>query len=177
MKRTYVVVLCVALSAAILVLCAACGQNVNQHRDEIATGDDQESSREEIGSTEVARASDGAPSLTVVQAIKAFENAGLECLEPTPISTSDSSPVPKTFSEGVRCVVPSVSPDHGFRIFSFSSEDNLQMVKDYYEAFTGFLGSYVYVKENLLFQTSVSMPVELVEEYQRVFESLPVPEN
>lgn len=108
-------------------------------------------------------------SLTVDQAMQAFRDAGLECENAEPIATNDGSPLPKTFTNAQRCVVPSVGDDHGLRVFAFENEQDLGMVKDYYEAFTGTFGSYVYVRDNLLFQTSVSMPKETAEQYREVF--------
>ncbi|MDP8938707.1 MAG: hypothetical protein M3N10_00115 [Actinomycetota bacterium] len=113
----------------------------------------------------------GQPQLTVDEAMEAFREAGLECEAPEFVAKSDGSPLPKTFEEAQRCVVPSVDADHGIRVFAFDSEEDLQMVKDYYEGFSGMFGSYVYVRDNLLFQTSVSMPEELAEQYQQVFET------
>jgi len=115
--------------------------------------------------------SSGQSSLTVDQAMQAFRDAGLECENPQPVSKTDDSPLPKTFVEAKRCVVPSVDADHGLRVFAFDNERDLKMAKDYYEGFSGFLGSYVYVRDNLLFQTSVSMPKELAEQYREVLES------
>lgn len=46
------------------------------------------------------------------------------------------------------------------------------MVQDYYEGFSSVFGSYVYVRDNLLFQTGVSMPKELAEQYHETFESI-----
>lgn len=108
-------------------------------------------------------------SLTVDQAMQAFRDAGLECENAEPIATNDGSPLPKTFTNAQRCVAPSVGDDHGLRVFAFENEQDLVMVKDYYEAFTGLFGSYVYVRDNLLFQTSVSMPKETAEQYREVF--------
>ena len=119
----------------------------------------------------VSCSSSGQSSLTVDQAMQAFRDTGLECENPQPVSKTDDSPLPKTFVEAKRCVVPSVDADHGLRVFAFDNERDLKMVKDYYEGFSGFLGSYVYVRDNLLFQTSVSMPKELAEQYREVLES------
>ena len=107
--------------------------------------------------------------LTIDQAIQAFRDAGLECENPQPVATNDDSPLPKTFLAAQRCVVPSVDSDHGLRVFEFDNDKDLKMVKDYYEGFSGIFGSYVYVRDNLLFQTSVSMPKDLSIKYQEVF--------
>lgn len=114
----------------------------------------------------------GQSDLTVDQAMQAFRDAGLECENPQPISKTDDSPLPKTFLDAKRCVVPSVDADHGLRVFAFENDRDLKMVQDYYEGFSGFLGSYVYVRDSLLFQTGVSMPKELAEQYRETFESL-----
>ena len=119
----------------------------------------------------VSCTSSGQSSLTMDQAMQAFRDAGLECENPQPVSKTDDSPLPKTFVEAKRCVVPSVDADHGLRVFAFDNEHDLKMVQDYYEGFTGVFGSYVYVRDNLLFQTSVSMPKELAEQYREVLES------
>lgn len=106
---------------------------------------------------------------TVDQALQAFRDAGLECENAQPIDPNDDTPIPKTFVEAKRCIVPSVGDDHGLRVFAFRNTADLKMVQDYYEGFSGALGSYVYVRDNLLFQTSVSMPRELADRYQETF--------
>jgi hypothetical protein len=119
----------------------------------------------------VSCSSGGKSNLTVDQAMQAFRDAGLECENPQPVPKTDDSPLPKTFVDAKRCVVPSVDADHGLRVFAFENDRDLKMVKDYYEGFSGVFGSYVYVRDNLLFQTSVSMPKELAEQYRETFES------
>ena len=113
----------------------------------------------------------GQSAPTIDQAMQAFRDANLECENPQPMSKTNDSLLPKTFLDAKRCVVPSVDADHGLRVFAFENERDLKMVKDYYEGFTGIFGSYVYVRGNLLFQTSVSMSKELAEQYREVFES------
>lgn len=113
----------------------------------------------------------GQSELTVDQAMQAFTDAGLACENPQIIDPNDSSPVPKTFTEAKRCVVSSVGDDHGLRVFAFDSDGDLEQVKVYYESLTGLFGSYVFVRDNLLFQTSVDMPKELADQYQAVFET------
>ena len=110
-------------------------------------------------------------NLTVSGTMQAFRDAGLECENPQPVPKADDSLLPKTFVEGSRCVVPSVDTDHGLRVFMFENERELEIVKDYYAGFTGLFGSYVYVRDNLLFQTSVSMPKEIADQYREVFET------
>lgn len=121
--------------------------------------------------TAVVACGGGAGELTVSQAMQAFRDAGLECEEAQPIDPNDGTPVPKTFIEAQRCVVPSVGADHGLRVFAFDSTADMEQVQAYYQAFTGALGSYVYTRDNLLFQTSVSMPKETADMYQEVFMS------
>ncbi|MCB8950597.1 MAG: hypothetical protein H6650_01150 [Ardenticatenales bacterium] len=80
--------------------------------------------------------------------------------------------MPKTFVDAKRCVIPSIAADHGLRVFAFENKSDLKMVQDYYEGFSSVFGSYVYVRDNLLFQTGVSMPKELAEQYHETFESI-----
>lgn len=109
--------------------------------------------------------------LTIDQAIQAFHDAGLECEDPQPEEKDPSKPRPNTFTDGIRCIAPSVDEDHGIRILSFETQEDLQPVQDYYEGFTGLFASYVFTRDNLLFQTSATMPKELSEQYRETFET------
>lgn len=106
--------------------------------------------------------------LTPDAALTAFEEAGLECVNPEPIDKNNDSMLPKTWLEAFRCEVPSVN-NQGVRVFSFENEADLNQVKAHYEALTGTFGSYVYVNENLLFQTSVDMSKDLAVKYEDAF--------
>lgn len=113
----------------------------------------------------------GGQELTVNQAMQAFRDAGLECEGAQAIDPNDTGPLPKTFTEAQRCVAPSVGDDHGLRVFAFANARDLKVVQDYYQGFSGAFGSYVYTRDNLLFQTSVSMPKTTADRYQEVFMS------
>lgn len=113
----------------------------------------------------------GGQELTVSQAMQAFRDAGLECEGAQAIDPNDAGPLPKTFTEAQRCVAHSVGDDHGLRVFAFANANDLKMVQDYYQALSGAFGSYVYTRDNLLFQTSVSMPKATADRYQEVFMS------
>jgi len=111
-------------------------------------------------------------SITVDATMDAFLAAGLECETPAAVAKVSESPLPKTFADAKRCVAPSVGDDHGVRVFTFDTERDLSMVKDYYEGFTGMFGSYVYRRENVVVQTSNSMPKEVAEKYKQALESV-----
>ena len=113
-----------------------------------------------------------ASSVSIDDVLAEFEEAGLECVDPQPEEQDGASPRPNTFDEAIRCVVPSVDEDHGLRVFRFSSPENLRHVQDYYEGFSGMLGSYVYTNGNLLIQTSTTMPVDLAERYEEALQAV-----
>lgn len=106
-----------------------------------------------------------ATSLTSQDALDAFTAAGLEVVSPELLS-ADDGPRPDTFIEGQRFIVPSVGVNHGVRVFSFDSQQDLEIMQAYYESFGGFLASWVYAHENLLMQTSIDMPEELALQYR-----------
>ncbi|MCO5182555.1 MAG: hypothetical protein M9928_00240 [Anaerolineae bacterium] len=110
-------------------------------------------------------------SFTSQDVLDAFASAGLEVVEAAPES-ADEGPRPDVFIEGQRFIVPSVGDNHGVRIFSFASPQDLEVMKGYYESFGGALASWVYAHENLLMQTSIDMPEELALQYRDVLLSL-----
>lgn len=114
----------------------------------------------------------GFDKYTSQDAIDAFQAAGLEAENPTAIDPNEDNPVPKTFVEGQRFLIPSMGEDRGGRVFSFASEGELAQLRDYYEGFSGMLGSWVSVKDNLVLQVSVDLPREQWLEYEAVFQGL-----
>lgn len=109
---------------------------------------------------------------TSQDAIDAFIAAGLEAESPEPVDPNDQSPLPKTFVEAQRFFIPSLGEDRGGRVFSFANQRELDIVRDYYEAFTGALASWVFVKDNLIVQIAADYPREQALLYETVLGSL-----
>ncbi|MCB9136730.1 MAG: hypothetical protein H6642_00110 [Caldilineaceae bacterium] len=114
----------------------------------------------------------GGAEPTTDDVVAAFEQAGLECVDPHPGVFTDDSLVPKTFEEVTVCELPSQGEDDSLAIYRFSSEENLKQVKDFYEGFSGLFGSYLYQNGNLLVQTFNTMPIELAEQYDEALQSV-----
>lgn len=108
---------------------------------------------------------------TSQDAIDAFVAAGLEADNPVPLELDGHSPLPPTFVEAQRFQMPALEGRSG-RIFSFESEGELQMVRDYYEGFTGAQANIVIVSDNLLLQISADAPEELADAYRAALETL-----
>ena len=65
------------------------------------------------------------------------------------------------------------SPCDGFiNGYHFESPEELAFVRDYYQGFTGMLGSWVFVKDNLVFQVRNDLPKAMAEQYEVVLNSL-----
>mgnify|MGYP001117553000 CR=1 FL=1 len=109
---------------------------------------------------------------TSQDAINAFVAAGLEAESPTPIDPNEETLLPKTFVEGQRFLITSLGEDRGGRVFSFENEKELNAIKDYYEAFSGLFGSWVFVEANLVVQIGNDLPKAKAEQYERALAAL-----
>jgi hypothetical protein len=112
---------------------------------------------------------------TVQQVQDAILIAGLEFANPRPMEIDDYGAAPMTASEGIRFLIPSLCSDCGGRLFSFTTQTDLDLVKSYYEEFgkqSALLFSWVFTNGNILIQINGDLPKATAEKYQAVIENL-----
>ena len=109
------------------------------------------------------------PDSTVV--VQAFRDAGLEVGESYPVEQEpgwDELPVPRTYEEATRFLIPSLEADAGGRVFVFGSETDLVAVRDFYEGLARSTRPYVYDEGLVLVQLSNQLPEDEAERYNAV---------
>jgi uncharacterized membrane protein (UPF0127 family) len=109
------------------------------------------------------------PDSTVV--VQAFRDAGLEVGESYPVEQEpgwDELPVPRTYEEATRFLIPSLGADAGGRVFVFGSETDLRAVRDFYEELPRSTRPYVYDEGLVLVQLSNQFPEGEAERYSAV---------
>ncbi len=112
---------------------------------------------------------------TVAQAESAIQAAGLEFANPTPMTKDDYGLAPMTAKEAIHFFVPSVCSDCGGRLYSFSSQDDLNRMKEYYDklgqASAAFF-SWTFVKDNILIQINGDMPDTQAHKYEAALDNM-----
>lgn len=112
---------------------------------------------------------------TSQDAIAAFQAAGLEAENPRPLLEEDYGIAPQVAQEGTRFLIPSLCAECGGRVFSFSSPQNLDILKTYYvtisESSPAFF-TWVFEKDNILVQINGDLSEERAREYETALESL-----
>ncbi len=109
------------------------------------------------------------------QVVDAFVTAGLEVSNPRPMTSDDFGLVPMLAIEGTRFFVPSICTDCGGRIMSFSNEEDLAIVHNYYEQmgrYGAVLFSWLFVKDNILVQINGEMPEATAKMYGAALEGI-----
>jgi uncharacterized membrane protein (UPF0127 family) len=109
------------------------------------------------------------PDSTVV--VQAFRDAGLEVGESYPVEQEpgwDELPVPRTYEEATRFLIPPLEADAGGRVFVFGSETDLVAVRDFYEGLARSTRPYVYDEGLVLVQLSNQLPEDEAERYNAV---------
>jgi uncharacterized protein len=100
--------------------------------------------------------------------VQAFRDAGLEVGESYPVEQEpgwDERPVPRTYEEATRYLIPSLGADAGGRVFVFGSEADLRAVRDFYEDLASSERPYVYDEGLVLVQISNQLPEGEAERY------------
>jgi len=100
--------------------------------------------------------------------VQAFRDAGLEVGESYPVEQEpgwDERPVPRTYEEATRFLVPSLGADAGGRVFVFGSEEDLRAVRGFYEDLASSERPYVYDEGLVLVQISNQLPEGEAERY------------
>jgi uncharacterized protein len=102
------------------------------------------------------------------EVVQAFRDAGLEVRESYPVEQEPSwkeRPVPRTYGEATRFVIPSLGADAGGRIFVFGCEADLRAVRGFYEDLASSEHPYVYHEGLVLVQISNQLPEDEAESY------------
>jgi hypothetical protein len=80
-----------------------------------------------------------------------------------------------TAKEAIRFLIPSLCADCGGRLYSFTSAENLELMRSYYvrlgEA-SAILFSWVFVRDNLLVQINGSLPEAQARKYEAALQTL-----
>ncbi len=119
-----------------------------------------------------------APALagwTSAQVAEAFSNAGLEAVNVRPLTKDDYGMAPMVALEGSRFFIPSLCPDCGGRIFSFSSQSDLDILRTYYTSLaesSALFFSWVFAKDNILVQINGDLPEDIARQYEAVLDTL-----
>jgi uncharacterized membrane protein (UPF0127 family) len=102
------------------------------------------------------------------EVVQAFRDAGLEVGESYPVEQEpgwEERPVPRTYEEATRFLVPSLGADAGGRVFVFGSEEDLRAVRGFYEDLASSERPYVYDEGLVLVQISNQLPEGEAERY------------
>lgn len=109
------------------------------------------------------------------QVLSAFQNAGLEIGEPYLMQPTDYGLAPMVAVEGKRFLIPSMGVDFGGRVFSFASQNDLDMMNHYYDGLgkaSGWFFSWLFVKDNILIQINGELPEDRAKQYEAALSSL-----
>jgi hypothetical protein len=112
---------------------------------------------------------------TTKQVVEAFKSAGLEVENPRPMTKDDYGFVPMRAIEATRFIIPSLCPDCGGRIFSFATQEDLEITKMYYEELgkaSALFFSWLFVKDNILVQINGDLPEEQARKYENALNTL-----
>ena len=104
-----------------------------------------------------------------------FFAANIGVGESRKMETSDYGIAPMVAKEGVRFFIPSICPDCGGRIFSFSTQEELDILRRYYESLgkkSAALYSWVFVKGNILVQINGQLPEDQAMKYKEIIENM-----
>lgn len=101
--------------------------------------------------------------------------AGLEFVDPRPMTKDDYGFAPMNAQEAVRFLIPSICSDCGGRLYSFSSQADLDLMKSYYDELgkqSAIMFSWLFVKDNLLIQINGDLPEDQALKYQAALDNL-----
>jgi hypothetical protein len=109
-------------------------------------------------------------------AVEVFKRAGLEVGETWPMKKpKDYGLGPTVAIEGTRFLIPSLGEDKGGRVLSFSSKEDLEKSRRYFDELgkaSAAFWSWLYVKDNLLLQINGELPEEKAKQYEQALNSL-----
>jgi uncharacterized membrane protein (UPF0127 family) len=105
------------------------------------------------------------------EVIQAFRDAGLDVGETYPVEQEpdwEVKPIPKSYEEATRFLIPSLEGDSGGRVFVFGSEGDLDALRDYYEGLPDSVRPHVYVEGQVLLQITNQFPKAEADRYGTV---------
>ena len=106
---------------------------------------------------------------SAAKVVQAFRDAGLEVEDSYPVEQEpgwNERPVPRTYEEATRFLVPSLGVDAGGRVFGF--EEDLRVVRGFYEGLASSERPYVYDEGLMLVQISNQLLENEAEGYGTV---------
>lgn len=112
---------------------------------------------------------------TSADVVEIFKLTSLEVEGARPMTKDDYGMAPMRAIEGTRFLIPSLCSDCGGRIFSFSSQEDLDLTKTYYEELgrsSAMFFSWILVKDNILVQINGDLPEEKAKQYEASLNSL-----
>jgi hypothetical protein len=107
--------------------------------------------------------------------VEIFKSASLEVAGTRPMTKDDYGMAPMRAIEGTHFVIPSLCSNCGGRILSFSSQEDLEATKTYYEDLgknNALFFSWVFVKDNILIQINGDLPEGKARQYESALNSL-----
>ena len=112
-----------------------------------------------------------------VQVIEAFGAVGLEAEDVYPMTKDDFGWAPMVAAEALRFLIPSLCEDCGGRVFSFTSQADLNSMRDHYvrssEASALFY-SWLFARDNILVQINGDLPEKVARQYEAALNALPM---
>lgn len=112
---------------------------------------------------------------TSSQVAEAFRNAGLEISGVHPITPEEYGLAPMVAAEGSRFYIPSICAECGGRIFSFSSQEDLNTMRSYYTGLaerSAFLFTWVFTRDNILVQIRGDLDETRARQYEAALGAL-----
>jgi hypothetical protein len=108
-------------------------------------------------------------------ALAAFHAAGLEAEGSRPMTRDDYGIAPLSAVEGTRFLIPSLCADCGGRILSFANQEDLELMRRFYEEMgrqSAAFFSWVFEKDNVLVQINGDLPESRAREYEAALENM-----
>lgn len=107
--------------------------------------------------------------------LELFKATGLEAEKTHSMTKDDYGIAPMTAIEGTRFYIPSLCADCGGRIFSFSSPEDLETLKNYYLELaksSALFFSWVFEKDNILVQINGDLSEEKAKFYEQALSEM-----
>jgi len=121
-----------------------------------------------------------ATNWSTAQVIEAFKAAGLEAEDVRPMTKDDYGLAPMVAVEATRFLIPSLCEECGGRVFSFTSQADLDSMLDYYASWgeaSALFYSWLFVRDSILVQINGSLPEEAARQYGAALVEVPVVEE
>ncbi len=106
--------------------------------------------------------------LTANNIVDSFISADLEVVQPEPMKKDDYGLAPYV-CEGTHFFIPSLCEDCGGRIFICDTDEDLELLKNYYEELgrvSAVFFSWVLTKDNVLIQINGALDEDVAKKYE-----------